>query len=135
MWSFAHGYYNNGMGGEISIQLLLLFIGICVAVVATFFLFQYNSCYCLSFVHAFFFANTFRFQYNSCYCLSLLILVLPQPLNDFNTTLVTVYRDKQKRQSPFIQISIQLLLLFIGQDVYFDIQVEKFQYNSCYCLS
>ena len=53
----------------------------------------------------------------------------------FNTTLVTVYPCKHRRQRCCNNVSIQLLLLFIGNRPLADQVSIKFQYNSCYCLS
>ena len=76
--------------------------------------------------------------------------------DNFNTTLVIVYLRPCDRTAGLPEISIQLLLLFIGQElnkplavtnfnttlviVYHIFHVPhhtilQFQYNSCYCLS
>ena len=76
---------------QISIQLLLLFILI------------------LIFSHR----DSYIFQYNSCYCLSRYESDLKQMRLNFNTTLVTVYQCSKTACSLEFLISIQLLLLFI----------------------
>ena len=101
--------------------------------------------------------DTKQFQYNSCYCLSF-VSFLPNLYPDhFNTTLVIVYQKLWRRRtgkwsfqynscyclskewrriySVHVRISIQLLLLFISFCLCFPSLPLQFQYNSCYCLS
>ena len=98
---------------QISIQLLLLFITAAEGTIL----------------------RKIKFQYNSCYCLSTAVLLPSVVVTDFNTTLVTVYRMDIGLTSPATQISIQLLLLFIQKRAVINEDVDRFQYNSCYCLS
>ena len=106
---------NKDSGFRISIQLLLLFIAVAGQDFNYSKKFQYNSCYCLSFYSYGEKSDSSKFQYNSCYCLSwcvtdgrrrfgisiqLLLLFIrmlptwPPLIQNFNTTLVTVYETR-----------------------------------------
>ena len=120
---------------QISIQLLLLFITAAEGTILRKIKFQYNSCYCLS--TAVLLPSVVVTDFNTT-----LVTVYPNIItimcvrdNNFNTTLVTVYRMDIGLTSPATQISIQLLLLFIQKRAVINEDVDRFQYNSCYCLS
>ena len=120
-------------------------------------LFQYNSCYCLSSSHRPAPDWLPEFQYNSCYCLSPSLRLNISLGNRFNTTLVTVYQSKGTKSmidlgcfnttlvtvyhfvrwmdDKDVDVSIQLLLLFIVGRLQKQTGRTAFQYNSCYCLS
>ena len=97
--------------------------------------FQYISCYCLSSPGLYNILGSRAFQYISCYCLSIhlsLVLVhlcLFQYISCYCLS-VSVFLEILLRQ-----ISIHLMLLFIGN--YDDVKSNgpQFQYISCYCLS
>ena len=97
----------------ISIHLMLLFIGKSGTRVYRIWIFQYISCYCLSWKLSSRHPGYLPFQYISCYCLSHLRHHSITAECDFNTSHVTVY--------PFLQP-----MVFIPR---------VFQYISCYCLS
>ena len=120
-------------------------------------IFQYISCYCLSWGVKIKFADNDRFQYISCYCLSnqelqylsylshfntshvtvylLGLKTESEMLTNFNTSHVTVYQKSKTHNVCIYRISIHLMLLFITVSVGFASLVNKFQYISCYCLS
>ena len=118
--------------------------------------FQYISCYCLSKKRIDILIRDRKFQYISCYCLStgttltkimepisihlmlLFILKTKQFIHRrryFNTSHVTVYRNRLSRQCLFVHISIHLMLLFIVIAAPNATTTTAFQYISCYCLS
>ena len=119
--------------------------------------FQYNSCYCLSEdmkkgkTTVFNFNTTLVIVYRNILMTSskiganfntTLVIVylatlhkLRADLNYFNTTLVIVYRNLMSFVFSTFSISIQLLLLFIQSRKIDACTIQKFQYNSCYCLS
>ena len=53
----------------------------------------------------------------------------------FNTSHVTVYQRYNAFVTRAADISIHLMLLFIGLGEGFDLLIIEFQYISCYCLS
>ena len=100
--------------------------------------------------------DTELFQYISCYCLSYFDTEILPDQNNFNTSHVTVYRASPHWHEKFYIISIHLMLLFIvlfrnvlalmnnfntsHVTVYlipsdWSRYTTKFQYISCYCLS
>ena len=103
------------------------------------------------------FINSIKiFQYISCYCLSYLSFLDAISLYNFNTSHVTVYLEEWSEKGDYIQISIHLMLLFIEMSVKHAIRFPNFntshvtvyrsdwcsgsyscifQYISCYCLS
>ena len=121
------------------------------------FLFQYNSCYCLSSADTALENERWQFQYNSCYCLSyiscsssyhitisiqlllLFILVWIFPClrwhADFNTTLVIVYLNLDKYNCKTILFQYNSCYCLSIQCPFYLSGIRLFQYNSCYCLS
>ena len=99
---------------------------------------------------------SFLFQYISCYCLSFLLFNQSHIHLHFNTSHVTVYLNGKKTpckinefqyiscyclsQSSSVHslpdsISIHLMLLFISGNYWKLVHGSGFQYISCYCLS
>ena len=80
--------------------------------------------------------NSIRiFQYISCYCLSYNHNILPALLIYFNTSHVTVYHMLRNPDNAHQCISIHLMLLFIFVRTEPVATIALFQYISCYCLS
>ena len=75
------------------------------------------------------------FQYISCYCLSFCSLPPFSVGVDFNTSHVTVYLIRSHIIINSIYISIHLMLLFILLEFDLALVFPTFQYISCYCLS
>ena len=107
-----HPFQNNILF-RISIHLMLLFISGLLLNKWCNFLFQYISCYCLSYCPSRRSLIFYEFQYISCYCLSFCFYF---PVH-------------------FQNISIHLMLLFILLVPTPTYNVPSFQYISCYCLS
>ena len=77
----------------------------------------------------------FLFQYISCYCLSFWTSVIFDASENFNTSHVTVYLLLSHPIYQPSDISIHLMLLFISSVSFIFIRASLFQYISCYCLS
>ena len=120
---------------NVSIHLMLLFIWEAFLTVRKKGTFQYISCYCLSSSHAMMEQTSLQFQYISCYCLSisgavnsatftvsihlmLLFIMMqqqvPQQMQSFNTSHVTVYLRQISVTASRTCVSIHLMLLFIS---------------------
>ena len=135
---------------------MLLFIGICFLLPIVPTLFQYISCYCLSFRLSCIVLAILSFQYISCYCLSypahlllctlfisihlMLLFIVKSPtdlikLLYFNTSHVTVYpiiSPLRISSTSFQYISCYCLSRIAHN---FCLLYSLFQYISCYCLS
>ena len=146
----------NACGIFISIHLMLLFIYFNSEHSSIHTIFQYISCYCLSFL-------TNYTHFIICISIHLMLLFIGSLyssilflLTDFNTSHVTVYQSEEDEMpavysfqyiscyclSRSIQcsrssatISIHLMLLFIRSVEGEKIVLFLFQYISCYCLS
>ena len=97
----------------ISIHLMLLFIG--VETLETGEVMEISIHLMLLFILAQLVKenNYLLFQYISCYCLSMIQQQVPQQMQNFNTSHVTVYLLCIHQFCFFLQISIHLMLLFI----------------------
>ena len=119
----------------ISIHLMLLFIGELSAEIAALNIFQYISCYCLSTTCRMPGGTTPSFQYISCYCLSGRRWDKHVDDCNFNTSHVTVYREKYPTAEQTLQfqyISCYCLSKVLHPN---GLSLAVFQYISCYCLS
>ena len=118
----------------ISIHLMLLFILPIFQTIHRIFLFQYISCYCLSF------SSVGReywkvFQYISCYCLSPSAPSGFGMLFNFNTSHVTVYQIVlELLQKTYIDFNTSHVTVY-PEVPPINSQAPAFQYISCYCLS
>ena len=141
---------------SVSIHLMLLFIRTSYLLPHASCLFQYISCYSLSFLRSHWthgrrvsihlmllfinlsaWANFERslFQYLSCYSLSFFPSSKSCILNSFNTSHVTLYRFQSSFRKRWTSVSIHLMLLFIYLHWQNEFMRLKFQYISCYSLS
>ena len=139
----------------ISIHLMLLFIATAESYTSFIPQFQYISCYCLS--EFLLFWTTLK-DISIHLMLLFILLILYHKVKHiyFNTSHVTVYHRKTKKESYTTKISIHLMLLFIKIQLLAQGNVEHFntshvtvyhpkcnygesagifQYISCYCLS
>ena len=122
-------------GRRISIHLMLLFIAQSRYKTYEVYWFQYISCYCLSFAVI---VPDSRFNFISIHLMLVFIFFCYYRSSDychFNTSHVTVYRISANSGKPHYAISIHLMLLFIRNVINNVINLNIFQYISCYCLS
>ena len=97
--------------------------------------FQYISCYSLSNGKKVADLINEAFQYISCYSLSSASFHINLESSCFNTSHVTLYQEEREIREDKEEVSIHLMLLFIGYKIGNYCFFRLFQYISCYSLS
>ena len=129
------GVFWFSKSSNVSIHHMLLFIRVVNKKVLTNTLFQYITCYSLSWSDFDDAQVVDKFQYITCYSLSVKVIAGIILIFSFNTSHVTLYPILSESQLANKPVSIHHMLLFIDRRSCPSFFLPQFQYITCYSLS